>query len=152
MAFIEKANDIGDIFSKALKKTLTDPDELGRGLELLVRGATLPDPDDSTGDFRATGRALGRFRQEQRKRDQEDIAAANAAQRKAEEAAKLKEYAFKTSELDRRLGVEVGLAKLKEKGEEERFERDYKLRGAENTRNIAKDALDNWMNFAANTD
>ena len=28
--------------------------------------------DEKTGDFRATGRALGRFRQEQRKRDQED--------------------------------------------------------------------------------
>ena len=69
MAFIEKA---GDILSQVLKKTVEDPDKVGKGLELLVRGATLPDPDDSTGDFRATGRALGRFRQEQRKRDQED--------------------------------------------------------------------------------
>lgn len=149
MAFIEKA---GNILSQVLKKTVEDPDKVGKGLELLVRGATLPDPDDSTGDFRATGRALGRFRQEQRKRDQEDIAAANAAKRKAEEAAKLKEYMFQKSELDRELEYKTGIAQIKERGEQKRSERDYALRGAESTRKIAKDATDNWMNFAANTD
>ena len=127
MAFIEKANDIGDIFSKALKKTLTDPDELGRGLELLVRGAALPDPDDSTGDFRATGRALGRFRQEQRKRDQEDIAAANAAKRKAEEAAKLKEYAFQTEQTDRELTFKKDIAEITDSRAASRHKATYDL-------------------------
>ena len=148
MAFIEKA---GDILSQVLKKTLEDPDKVGRGLELLVRGATLPDPDDSTGDFRATGRALGRFRQEQRKRDQEDIAAANAAKRKAEEAAKLKDYMFQKSELDRELRYKTGIEQIKEQGVRERFDEGQELKIAERTRKIAKDATDNWMNFAANT-
>ena len=65
-----------------------------------------PDPDDSTGDFRATGRALGRFRQEQRTRNKET--AAEKAKRQAEERKKIladfkrlnKEKPFNTKELD----------------------------------------------------
>ena len=109
MAFIEKA---GDILSQVLKKTLEDPDKVGRGLELLVRGATLPDPDDSTGDFRATGRALGRFRQEERKRDQEDIEKAQKEQARALAQKAQADRVFQTSELDRKLTFEAEQAQV----------------------------------------
>lgn len=109
MAFIEKA---GDILSQVLKKTVEDPDKVGRGLELLVRGATLPDPDDSTGDFRATGRALGRFRQEQRKRDQEDIEEAQKEQARALAQKEQADRVFQASELDRKLTFQAEQAQV----------------------------------------
>ena len=99
MAFIEKA---GEILKKSLTQTLEDPEQLKRGLELFARGITLPDPDDSTGDLSKSAFALGRFRQEARKRDQEDIAAANKAQQEAEARQKLAELEFKKGELDRK--------------------------------------------------
>ena len=80
MAFIDKA---GEVLGKVLTETVEDPQQLRRGLELLVRGATLPDPDDSTGDFRQSAYDLGRFRQETRRREQEDLSAAKAAEAEA---------------------------------------------------------------------
>ena len=124
MAFIEKA---GEILKKSLTQTLEDPEKLKRGLELFARGITLPDADDSTGDLSESAFALGRFRQEARKRDQEDIAAANKAQQEAEERQKLAELEFKKGELDRKITADVELARIGEREDERRF----KLRTAQ---------------------
>ena len=118
MAFIEKA---GEILKKSLTQTLEDPEKLKRGLELFARGVTLPDADDSTGDLSESAFALGRFRQEARKRDQEDIAAANKAQQEAEARQKLAELEFKKGELDRKITADVELARIGEREDERRF-------------------------------
>ena len=117
MAFIDKA---GEILKKSLTQTLEDPEQLKRGLELFARGITLPDADDSTGDLSESAFALGRFRQEARKRDQEDIAAANKAQREYEEKQKLAQLQFKKEELDRKITADVELARLREQGDQQR--------------------------------
>ena len=119
MAFIEKA---GEILKKSLTQTLEDPEKLKRGLELFARGVTLPDADDSTGDLSESAFAIGRFGQEADKRRQEDIAAANKAQREYEERQKLAELEFKKEELDRKLTADVGLARIREQGEQKRSE------------------------------
>ena len=118
MAFIDKA---GEILKKSLTQTLEDPEKLKRGLELFARGVTLPDADDSTGDLSESAFALGRFRQEARKRDQEDIAAANKAKQEAETRQKLAELEFKKGELDRKITADVELARIGERGDERRF-------------------------------
>ena len=119
MAFIEKASEI---LKKSLTQTLEDPEKLKRGLELFARGVTLPDADDSTGDLSQSAFDIGRFRQEARRRDQEDIAAANKAKQEADARQKLAEMEFKKGELDRKLTADVQLAQLREEGEQQRAE------------------------------
>lgn len=119
MAFIEKA---GEILKKSLTQTLEDPEKLKRGLELFARGVTLPDADDSTGDLSQSAFDIGRFGQEADKRRQEDIAAANKAQREYEERQELAKMEFQKGELDRKLTAEVGLARIREQGEQKRSE------------------------------
>lgn len=96
MAFIEKA---GEILKKSLTQTLEDPEKLKRGLELFARGVTLPDADDSTGDLSQSAFDIGRFGQEADKRRQEDIFAANKAQREYEEKQKLAQLQFQKKSL-----------------------------------------------------
>ena len=124
MAFIEKASEI---LKKSLTQTIEDPENLKRGLELFARGVTLPDADDSTGDLSKSGFALGRFRQEARRRDQEDIEAANKAKQEADARQKLAEMEFKKGELDRKLTADVQLAQLREEGEQQRAEAKLSL-------------------------
>ena len=117
MAFIDKA---GEVLGKVLTETVEDPQQLRRGLELLVRGATLPDPDDSTGDFRQSAYDLGRFRQETRRREQEDLSAAKAAEAEAKRQQELDRREFEIRELNRRLEFQTCVAERGEREHERR--------------------------------
>jgi hypothetical protein len=85
MAFIDR---IGEIASKVVAKTLSDPEKSGELLRLGLTAATLPDREDTS----QSAFDLGRFRQYNISRQQEDQAKAAAleAQRKAVEEQKKK--------------------------------------------------------------
>ena len=144
MAFIDKA---GEVLGKVLTETVEDPQQLRRGLELLVRGATLPDPDDSTGDFRQSAYDLGRFRQETRRREQEDLSAAKAAEAEAKRQQELDRREFEIRELNRRLEFQTGVAERGEREHERRHKERMTSDKATQLARATKNAKEEFYNF-----
>mgnify|MGYP003110087899 CR=1 FL=1 len=106
MAFIDR---LGKIASKVVAKTLSDPEKSGELLRLGLTAATLPDREDTS----QSAFDLGRFRQYNISRQQEDQAKAAAleAQRKAEEKQREREFEIAKANADYRFRGQMELAK-----------------------------------------
>ena len=106
MAFIDR---LGKIASKVVTKTLSDPEKSGELLRLGLTAATLPDREDTS----QSAFDLGRFRQYNISRQQEDQAKAAAleAQREAEEKQREREFEIAKANTDYEFQGRMELAK-----------------------------------------
>jgi len=106
MAFIDR---LGKIASKVVTKTLSDPEKSGELLRLGLTAATLPDREDTS----QSAFDLGRFRQYNISRQQEDQAKAAAleAQREAEEKQRERIFEIQKANTDYRFRGQMELAK-----------------------------------------
>jgi hypothetical protein len=106
MAFIDR---LGKIASKVVAKTLSDPEKSGELLRLGLTAATLPDREDTS----QSAFDLGRFRQYNISRQQEDQAKAAAleAQREAEEKQREREFEIAKANTEYRFRGQMELAK-----------------------------------------
>tara|TARA_Y100000592_G_scaffold52934_1_gene83631 strand:+ start:4797 stop:7985 length:3189 start_codon:yes stop_codon:yes gene_type:complete len=102
MAFIDR---IGEIASKVVAKTLSDPEKSGELLRLGLTAATLPDREDTS----QSAFDLGRFRQYNISRQQEDQAKAAALEAQRKAAEEQRKRIFEIEKEDRKLRFDADM-------------------------------------------
>jgi hypothetical protein len=102
MAFIDR---IGEIASKVVAKTLSDPEKSGELLRLGLTAATLPDREDTS----QSAFDLGRFRQYNISRQQEDQAKAAALEAQRKAAEEQRKRIFEIEKEDRKFQFEADM-------------------------------------------
>ena len=142
MAFIDR---IGEIASKVVAKTLSDPEKSGELLRLGLTAATLPDREDTS----QSAFDLGRFRQYNISRQQEDQAKAAAleAQRKAAEEQRKRIFEIEKEDRKLRFDADMKVAEhIAERQKENRERFDKFLTEFDNFRGDAENR--HWSMYA----
>ena len=86
-------------FIDVVKKVVTDPDIVKEGVELGVRALTMPDPDESTGDFRKSAFVTGQISQSMADREEAERRKALQAEAERQRQAKIEERVFEAQKL-----------------------------------------------------
>ena len=86
-------------FIDVVKKVVTDPDIVKEGVELGVRALTMPDPDESTGDFRKSAFVTGQIAQSMADREEAERRKALQAEAERQRQAKIEERVFEAQKL-----------------------------------------------------
>ena len=86
-------------FIDVVKKVVTDPDIIKEGVELGVRALTMPDPDESTGDFRKSAFVTGQISQSMADREEAERRKALQAEAERQRQAKIEERVFEAQKL-----------------------------------------------------
>ena len=86
-------------FIDVVKKVVTDPDIIKEGVELGVRALTMPDPDESTGDFRKSAFVTGQISQSMADREEAKRREALQAEAERQRQAKIEERVFEAKKL-----------------------------------------------------
>ena len=117
MAFIDR---IGEIASKVVAKTLSDPEKSGELLRLGLTAATLPDREDTS----QSAFDLGRFRQYNISRQQEDQAKAAALEAQRKAAEEQRKRIFEIEKEDRKFKFEADMKVAEHIAERQKENRD----------------------------